>query len=103
MKYALVYITCPNKTTAQKISRDLLAKQLIACANVFPIESVYRWQGKIAQEKEVVVLGKTWDKNYGQIKNAVAKIHPYSIPCILKIPFTASEKFGKWMDKEIKK
>ena len=48
---AFVYITCKDKKEARKISRFLLEKKLIACANIFPIESMYRWEGKMVDDE----------------------------------------------------
>jgi len=58
----------------------LLNKKLIACANIFTINSIYRWQKKIVDDKEVVLLSKTLAKNWPKIKKEVLKIHPYELP-----------------------
>ena len=95
----LVYITCKDKKEAEKISMYLLKKGLIACANVFPIRSMYWWEGKIQNEKEVVILAKTLEKNYNKIKNEVSKLHSYTVPCILKIDTEANEDYDEWVNK----
>lgn len=97
-----IYITSPNKKEAEKIARHLLEKKLIACANIFPIKSLYWWKGKIAEDKEFALIGKTFAKNYGKIKKEVEKIHPYEIPCIVKISAIANPKYANWLKKEIK-
>ncbi|MDP1628992.1 MAG: divalent-cation tolerance protein CutA [bacterium] len=110
MNLIFIYITNPNKKEAGKIARHLLEKRLIACANIFPIESLY-WRrgstgsprgGKIVQDKEFVLIAKTAVKNFSRIKKEVEKIHPYSIPCIVKIPVEANSKYAEWLKKEIK-
>ncbi len=98
----LVYITNPTKKAAQKIAKDLLQKRLIACANIFPVESFYWWKGKIEKAKEFVLIGKTTEKNYGKIKKEIERIHPYEIPCVLKIKVEPNEKFLAWLKKELK-
>ncbi len=97
----LVYITSPNKKVARQISSCLLRKRLIGCANIFGIDSLYWWKGKIEKSKEFVVLGKTVEKNYQKIRSEIEKIHPYEIPCILKIKVKANEKYLRWLEKEI--
>jgi periplasmic divalent cation tolerance protein len=86
---------------AEKIAKFLLKKRLIACANIFEIESFYWWQKKIEKAKEFVLIGKTIEKNYQKIKKEVEKIHPYQIPSILKIKVQANEKYLNWLKNEI--
>lgn len=110
-----VYITCPSKKSAKEIAIHLLKKRLIACANIFPINSIYWWKDKIAEantfgvaqqptaacEKEFVLIVKTLKKNYQKIKEEVEKIHPYKIPCIAKINVDLNKKYLKWIKKEV--
>lgn len=98
----LIYITCKNEEEAVKISKHLLEKKLIACSNMHPIRSMYWWEGKIQDEKEIVIIAKTLEKNYGKIKEEVAKIHSYDVPCILKIDAEANESYDKWVNEEVK-
>ncbi|GBD34818.1 Divalent-cation tolerance protein CutA [bacterium HR35] len=98
-----IYITNPNKKTALKITTELLKQKLIGCANIFSIDSLYSWQGKIVKDKEYVLIAKTLDKNYEKVKKLVEKIHPYSVPCILKIKINdVNEKYLKWLKEVVK-
>ena len=101
MNLIFVYITNPNEKEAEKISRHLLEKRLIACANIFPIKSLYRWKNKIIRDKEFVLIAKTAAKNYEKIKKEVEKIHPYEIPCVIKIPAKTNSKYKNWLVGEI--
>ena len=103
MKYIFVYITNPTKKEAEKIARHLLEKRLIACANIFPIESFYWWKKKIESGKEFVLIGKTIEKKYQKIIGEVEKNHSYSVPCIVKLPVEFNEKYGKWLIGELGK
>lgn len=98
----LIYITCKDEEEAEKISMHLLKKRLIACANVFPIKSMYRWKGKIENQKEAAILAKSLEKNFSKIKKDVSRLHSYKIPCILKIDAAANEGYGNWVEKEVK-
>jgi len=98
----LAYIICKDAAEAEKISLHLLKKRLIACANIFPIRSMYRWKGKIMSEAENVIIAKTNEKNFNKVVSEVRKILSYEIPCILKIDSSANKEFGKWADKEMK-
>ena len=97
----LIYITCKNEEEAVKISKHLLEKKLIACSNMHPIRSMYWWEGKIQDEKEIVIIAKTLEKNYGKIKEEVSKLHSYDVTCILKIDAEANESYDKWVNGEV--
>jgi periplasmic divalent cation tolerance protein len=97
----LVYITNPTKKVAQKIAKILLKKRLIACANIFAIASFYWWRRKIEKAREFLLIGKTIEKNYQKIKEEVEKIHPYEIPCVLKIKAEANERYLNWLKSEL--
>lgn len=103
MNFIFIYITNPTEKEAEKIAKFLLKKKLIACANIFPIKSLYWWNRKIAQEKEVVLIVKTTKNNFEEVKREVEKIHPYKIPCIVKIPVSSNKKYFDWLKDEIKK
>ncbi|MFH1221918.1 MAG: divalent-cation tolerance protein CutA [Candidatus Micrarchaeota archaeon] len=102
MKIILAYITNPSKAAAEKLAAQLLKKKLIACANIFPISSIYRWKGKITTQREFVLLGKTTTAKFAALSKEVEKLHPYEVPCILKISADANESYGKWVTKETK-
>ncbi len=100
--FVFIYITNPSQEKATEIAKHLLEKRLIACANIFPISSLYWWEDKIADESEFVLIAKTTDENFEKVKREVEKIHPYSIPCIVKIPVSSNEKYFEWLKGEIK-
>lgn len=102
MAFTFLYVTAKDKKEASKIATHLLQKKLIACANTFPISSLYWWKENIQNEKEFVLILKTVQKNYTKIKKEIEKIHSYEIPCIIQIPVTVNEKYGRWMGKKMK-
>lgn len=102
MNLILIYITNPTKQEAKKIARHLLEKKLVACANIFPIESTYWWKGKIVDGKEFILIVKTKNNNFEKVKNEVEKIHSYEIPCIVKIPASSNNKYYKWLIKSVR-
>ena len=99
---ALVYITCKDKREAERISTHLLKKKLIACANMFPIRSMYWWNRKIVNDNEHVLIAKTKDKNFKRIVAEVKRMHSYQIPCILKIDAEANKEYERWANKEMR-
>ncbi len=97
-----VYITNSNKKEAEKIAMRLLKKRLIACANIFPIKSIYWWKEKIERTNEWVLLAKSTESEYKHIEKEVKKIHSYSIPCIIRFKTNANKDYEKWLKGEIK-
>ncbi len=95
----LVYITFPNKKSATRICETLVREKLAACANIFPIRSIYRWKNKIEKTNECVALVKTSEKNYKKIEARVRKLHPYKLPAIFVIPVARGyEKYLRWVE-----
>ena len=98
----LVYVTCRDRAEAERIADNLLKKRLVACANFFPIESMYWWNGKITGDNEHVLLCKTLEEKYDSVRSEVKKTHSYEIPCVLKISAEADQEYLKWVGGEVK-
>lgn len=99
-----VYITTDTKDTAKKIARHLLKKRLIACANIFPIDSMYWWNGKIAEDAEFAVILKTRADKFTEIEKEVKKMHPYDNPCIVVWNIEkGSRDYLDWIGRETEK
>lgn len=100
--FNILYVTHENKEEANKVATYLLEKKLIACANVFPITSAFWWEWKIDNSDEFVSILKTRKENWETVKNEIKKIHPYKIPCIMKIEVEANEEYEDWINTETK-
>lgn len=82
----LVYVTAATVAEAQKIGRGLIEKELAACVNVLPgMKSLYRWEGKIEEAEEAVLIVKTRDELADAVVEEVKRSHSYSVPCALVI------------------
>lgn len=97
MEIITLYVTYKNQEDADKIVNYLLDKNLIACANFFPVNSVYKWEGKIEHQDEVVSFIKTRKENFEVVRDEILKMHPYETPCILKLEAEVNESYGKWI------
>lgn len=97
----LVYITNPSMDEAKRIAKILLEKRFVVCANMFPVESMYWWEDKIVEDNEVVLIVKTLENKYPELIEEVKKIHPYSVPCIIKISGSANLKYLNWLKEEV--
>lgn len=95
------YITCKDEAEAERISRALIEKRLVACCNMFPIKSLYRWKGDLAGEEEIVIIAKSSHDNYNEIEKEVKALHSYEIPCILLFDVKANKDFEEWVKGEI--
>lgn len=98
-----VYITCVDIKEAKKISAHLLKKRLIACVHLFPIESMYRWKGKMQYAKEISIIAKTEKKHFAMIKKEVTRLHSYEVPLIEYWNSDGINKpYLKWLKGELK-
>ncbi|MBI4170649.1 MAG: divalent-cation tolerance protein CutA [Candidatus Aenigmarchaeota archaeon] len=104
MRFVTVYITCKNGKEAEKIGQILVEQRLAGCVNIIPkIKSIYRWQGKIANDNESLLLAKAPAKNRKKIVEIVRENHNYSTPCINFLPVDIGNPyFKKWLEKETK-
>lgn len=93
-----IYITNPSEKVAQNVAESLLKKKLIACANIFgPVKSLYPWKGKLAREKEWVLIGKTTVSLYEKARKEIERVHPYKIPCIIRFDVEANAPYAGWL------
>lgn len=97
MPFLLAYITHPDEQTARRIADQLLQQRLIACVNIFPIESAYWWQGAIQRDGEWVSLVKTRIDLETQLEAVVRAAHPYEMPCILRFEVRANADYEHWV------
>lgn len=96
-----IYITAGNIADAKKIAVHLLKKKLIACVNIFPIESMYWWQGEIQENQEFSVIAKTRDSNFEKIDAEIKKVHTYDKPCVVSWKIDKAHKaFEDWVLEE---
>lgn len=99
----LVYVTCKDVEEAQKISKYLLEKRLVACANFFPVNSMYWWKDSINEENEVALILKTVKGKFKAVEKEVKKLHSYDCPCVISLDIKeGSKEFLEWIKKEIK-
>jgi periplasmic divalent cation tolerance protein len=93
----LVYMTAGDKDEARSIGRALVESGLAACVNILEnMTSIYRWEGRLQEDHEVVLLAKTTTDRFAELKTTVAEIHAYDCPCILG--FHVSEGHPLFLD-----
>lgn len=99
---SIVLSTMPTAEAAGSLVRQLLEERLIACGNVVPaVTSLYRWEGEVVAENEVLVLLKTPRENVARLFERIARIHPYEVPELVAVPVDAvSCAYGRWVRRE---
>ena len=95
----IVLVTCGSEEEALKIANALVEDHLAACANlVSPIRSIYRWEGKIWDEKEWLLIIKTQKQRFEALEKRVRSLHSYSVPEIISLPITeGSSAYLNWI------
>ncbi len=89
----VVLVTCGSEEEALKIANALVEDRLAACVNlVAPIRSIYRWEGKIWDEEEWLLIVKTQKHRFETVEKKVKSLHSYSVPEIIGVPITE----GSW-------
>ena len=98
----VVMTTLASDDEALQFVRALLERRLIACGTILPGgRSIYRWQGKIADERESVVLMKTRSARIEAQQAAFTELHPYKVPELLAIPVEAGlDRYLEWINGE---
>ena len=99
----LIFTTLNKKETAEKIGKELLRKRIIACYNLLPIENAYWWKGKIAQEKEVLMILKSRKENFSKIEAYLKKYSGYENPEVVALKASkVSKPYLDWIRSETK-
>ncbi|MGD2249808.1 MAG: divalent-cation tolerance protein CutA [Candidatus Methanofastidiosia archaeon] len=102
MDYSVVYMTCSSKKEAHTIATELVQTKLIACANIFPISSVYTWKQKIHHDTEYAAILKTKKTNVPKVIEEVKRMHSYEVPDIVEIPLGRGFKpFFQWISEVV--
>ena len=96
----LVLTTASSPEESKKIAHALVEGRLAACVNIVPrIESVYRWEGKVEQAQECLLLIKTTAEAFPGVREAIRRLHSYEVPeCIALAVDEGSETYLKWID-----
>ena len=93
----LVFTTLPNADKAYEVAKVLVEEKLAACVNILPaVRSIYRWQDKLQDENEVLVMLKTRAENVERLKARILELHPYELPEVLAVPVESG--YGAYLD-----
>ena len=101
-EHIVVLITSSNEEEAANIAKELVTGRLAACVNIVRnLRSIYRWQGRIEDENEVLMIAKTRRDLFESLLKKVKELHSYSVPEVIALPIVAgSEDYLKWLAEE---
>jgi len=100
----VVFLTASNGEEATRLADLLIGAQLAACVQILPeMESVYRWQGKIERQSEILLIAKTTAAKFADLEREVRVLHSYETPEIIAIPLVAgSTPYLEWLNNSLK-
>ena len=95
----VVLMTAANREEAGRIAEMLVSTGLAACVQLLPeMQSIYRWQGEVMREMEILLLAKPTKDRFDDLVSSVTAIHSYETSEIIALPISAvAEPYLKWL------
>jgi periplasmic divalent cation tolerance protein len=95
----LVMTSLPDQAAANALAKRLIEAKLAACVQLQPgVQSIYRWEGRICEEQETVLVAKTTAVQWPAISAYIKQNHPYDVPEIIAQPMTHSDSdYARWV------
>ena len=97
MEITLFYIPVGTSAEAKLLGEKAVEMHLAACANIFPIDSVFQWLGEMQHEKEYVLLLKTLPSHKESLEEWIIHAHAYEVPCIISWEVHVNDAYGSWI------
>lgn len=84
---SIAYVTAPDETVAKTLAHGLINGKLAACINIIPkVLSIYRWEGKITEDSEVMMMIKTETSRINEVTQYIREHHPYTVAEVISVP-----------------
>jgi len=99
----VVLTTCDSEKQAEKLAQTLVHQRLAACVNILPkARSIYRWEGKIEDSTEWLLLVKSRRDLFTALRAEIQKMHTYEVPEVIAIPVVdGAEAYLGWIDAQL--
>jgi periplasmic divalent cation tolerance protein len=98
----VVLVTVSSEDEATKVARGLVERKLAACVNVVPgVRSIYRWQGEVKEDRELLLVVKTREELLAKVVDAVKSLHSYTVPETIALPVVGgASPYLSWVREE---
>jgi periplasmic divalent cation tolerance protein len=98
-EFIIIFVTAGSAAEAETIAKTLIEEQLAACVNILPpIRSIYRWEGKLTDDQEWLVLIKTRAERFSAVEARVKALHSYQIPEVIALPIVqGAAGYLRWL------
>ncbi len=102
-KLLVVVTSLPSMEAAKGLARALVEARVAACVQLVDgMQSIYRWEGKVCEEHEVLLSAKTTESKWSEITQYIQEHHPYDLPEILAFsPEQYAQQYGEWVQAEV--
>jgi periplasmic divalent cation tolerance protein len=99
-EFIMVWVTCGSEDETVRIGRSLVEERTAACVTIIaPVRSIYRWEGKIWDEKEWLLVIKTQAGRFSDVEKSVKALHSNSVPEIVSLPILeGSLPYLRWLE-----
>jgi periplasmic divalent cation tolerance protein len=103
MPVLVVFSTFPNPDKAAEVARILVSENLAACVNLLgPVRSIYRWQGDISDDSEVLAVIKTTSERFEEMRKRLVELHPYEVAEVIALPVEAGHApYLAWVEDSV--
>ena len=101
----VILVTCGTLREARRIARAAVEARFAACGNVVlnPVESVYRWKGKVETSREYLLIMKSTTRRLSELERVVRSMHSYDVPEFLVLPVVSgSDEYLGWLIESVK-
>ena len=104
MSEILVLTTADSLDLALRIASALVEQKEAACVNIVPgIRSIYRWQGKLCDDAELLLLIKSSSDRFEAVRSRIRQLHTYEVPEVISLPVVAGDQsYLRWLNEQIK-
>jgi len=96
-----IHVTCKDEKEAEKIAKALLEGKLVACANYFPVKSMFSWKGKIEKAKEFMLILKTNDRQKEKTVRKIKDLCSYDLPVITWNEVNTTKDAKDWINNSV--
>lgn len=100
----VVFVSCGNRTEAERLAKSLVEKRLAACVNLLPeISSWYWWENKVTQDQEILLLIKSSREKFAELEKEVLRLHSYAVPEVVALQIVeGSGDYLNWIESSLR-